>query len=435
MNTAVVSGARLLLALLFAAPAAFLPPGVTTAFGTDRNSGQDDLLKQLSAEEPEELLAATIAAGKIPDPSPGVIDRLLELTLYPGTDRQDGQFVRMAAERSLGQIGDPVNARLERFLNDPDVVRVCMGILGVKALGPKAVQWLPLLKTKLAGSDDHRIKMGILFAMEPMGPLAEPLLDEMIRLLKDPEFNVQQATCRAIAAMGPMASRAAPELVFVVENGLVSARSRALVALGSIGPVEGIDTVGILTKWMTAFSVIDRERALEGLARFGAGAVSAREGVEKLMYRDDASVRPHAAFTYWKITGYPEKPLQVLGEMLGRHDDQNPALILVGAMGSVADPLIEKVAALLADEEEGLRESALIALSQMGPGVARVRDQIEQIARHDSDRLLRELAADLLKSMDASSVPDPESPARSPDGGGDPTGRRSAGQGSPRGGF
>lgn len=381
----------------------------------------DEWLKRLHADRPGKILEAVLEIDeKSPLPGP-VLDRLLDLTFYQGTLKEGGEFVRMAAEQVLARQGEAVNARLDPYLNSDQLERIVIGMNGMRIIGPVAASRIPKLKELLDSRKEHQIKMGVMFVLEAMGPAAEPMLDDMIRLLSDPDFNVQQVTCRALTAMGPLAKRAAPEVVKVIETGWASPRSRALTTLGAIGPVEGIDTVGILRKWIMTYLVLDRERGLDGLARMGPAAIGAKEEVEKLMYNDNGSVRPHAAYTYWRITGETEKPMTVLREMLKRRDDQNAALNMLEAMGPTAAPALDEIASLLTNEEASLRESVLLALKGLGDSAASVRPQLEQYLQTEEDLLLKDLARQILAGLAApDSKPAPSSPPTDEAAGGKP---------------
>jgi len=359
---------------------------------------QDDpatLRDQMASEDDDVRLVAVIDAGKLGNAPVEIIDRLLELTL------DHNELVRISAERSLGKIGAPVNERLKVWMAEESVDRYLMATGGVRALGPDGANWVPAIIRKL-NTDDYRTKMGSLFALVAIGPASEPALDRVIELLQDPEFQVQQVSCRVIAAIGPKAKRAGPALAEMInEDRSVSARTHAMIALGAIGPVEGVDSVGILREWVNAFTVTDRERSLEGLALLGPLAVSAKDDVEKLMLDRSKSVMPNAAYTYWRITGDQAKALELLVLYLDKYDFRNASLVKLGEMGPAAASATGKIALLLTSDEAGIRESALLALKGIGPAAREAIPHVRVVAESDEDQLLRDMAKEVLESISA----------------------------------
>ncbi len=364
---------------------------------------QDDpatLLEQMSSDDSDVRLLAVIDAGQLKSAPDEVIDRLLELTL------DESEFVRLGSIRSLTKIGEPVNVRLEKWMDDDDSLRFTMAMEGVRSMGPLGVKWVPKISERLK-SDDFRTKMASLFTLEAIGPAAEPALDRMIELLKDPEFQIQQVACRAIAAMGPVAKRAAPHLAKLVdEDHTVSARTQAIIALGAIGPVEGIDTVGIIRPWLKAFTVTDKERSLHALAKLGPLAIDAKDDVEKLMLDASKSVMPNAAYTYWRITGEKTKTMEVLTSSLADYSFRNTSLIKLGEMGPEAAAATRQIAEYLSNDEPGIRESALYALQRIGPAAGEAIPHVRLVIESDDDLLLRQLAQDVLQAISAEETAD-----------------------------
>ncbi len=362
---------------------------------------ENTLLERLSAEEPEDRIAALVDAGAVEAPTTTFLDRIFGL----GMDRD--QYVRLAAHQAMAQLGEPVNQRIGQWIDQPDPEAFKAACIAIQAMGPAAARWMPQVVDRLKNTDNYASRMAALFALEAIGPESVSALDVVAESLKAEGFdssirlNFQQAACRVVAAIGPPAARLAPQLVALIENedSSVSARSRAMIALAAVGPVEGIDSVSIIRKRLHAFSVIDRERALEALGMIGPPAIAAADDVRKLVENEHRSVMPHAAYTLYRITGEREPALDVLIRLLDVYEHRNLAAIKLGEMGPDASVAAEPIAGLLDCDEAGIRESALYALSAIGSNGPTIRSAIERVAENDEDLLIRSLARRVLEGM------------------------------------
>ena len=226
------------------------------------------------------------------------------------------ELVQSAAKVRVAQRPTEALPYLKKFVDSGKRKDFAMACEVIKTVGAEAKIYLPGIVKRL-GDDDEMIRMAALHAMRVMNSKdLLPYLDQTISALDSKNFNVQLSACRVIIQIGEPAKKAGPRLVKLMEEGIVSARSWASIALGAIGPHEEYDVVELLSEKLTEFYLVDRERALVGLAYLGPQAKKALPAVEKLMADPSKSVEHVAARTRWKITGEVEPSVQVLIKLL-----------------------------------------------------------------------------------------------------------------------
>ncbi|MFN9247548.1 MAG: HEAT repeat domain-containing protein, partial [Planctomycetota bacterium] len=295
-----------------------------------------------------------------------------------------------------------VTPHLKTWLEADRPDKFYMGCGAITALGTKAREYIPVLIEKL-DSPDFATRMSCLFALESMGKEAQPAFDKLLKLLDvpDQEFNIQVRVCYIFRNLGEGARPAIPRLMRLAEDGVLSSRSMAYLTLGALGPSPDHDIVGLLTKRLDAFHLLDRERALIGLGYLGKAAEPALEKIEGLMGNPQKSAQAQAAFAYWKITGETERPLKVLAECLESYDFRMNAVDRAGDMGAAASSLVPKMTTLLDEpDDEALREAVILAFGKMGPAAKGASSKLRSIAGYDEDILMRETARLALESIE-----------------------------------
>ena len=179
--------------------------------------------------------------------------------------------------------------------------------------------------------------------------------------LDSEDFNIQLSACRVISKMGPKARKAGPRLVKLLEEGNASARSWASIALGAIGPHEQYDVVELLEQRLDRFYVIDRERALKGLAFLGTEATSTLPKIKKLMDDPTKSVQHIAAQTHWKITRNSEPAIDTLITLIPSMVHSGDTMDIIAEMGADGKKAIPEIIKQLKHPEATHREAACYA--------------------------------------------------------------------------
>jgi HEAT repeat protein len=296
-----------------------------------------------------------------------------------------------AAKFRSGQNPAVVNQYLAPYMKSDDYNQFAKGCEAIKVIGPEAKIWIGDME-KYLDSDDRNFRLAALHSIAALdGKDILPLLDYITPSLSNQDFNIQLSACRAISKIGPSARKAAPKLVELLEKGNASVRSWASIALGSIGPTAEHDVVDLLQQRLDRFYVIDRERALKGLAYLGAEAKSTLPKVKKLMENPDKSVQHIAARTYWKISGDPKPAVEILTKLIPTMIYGADSMSILAEMGADAKSAVPEIVKHLQSPEVTVRESACYALAAIGPDAASAIEPLKQMAT-DKDLLVRAIA-------------------------------------------
>ncbi len=395
-NTVVGHAGRWLAVLIgISAVAAGVYFGRSLLAGLAGDKPYDELIVDCRSEDEDTRVSALLAMGRHPEYLPQSLDGVLPNLIHPK------DTIRISAESAIRSLGEAVTPHLKVWLESDRPDKFFMGCAAVTALGLKAREYIPILIEKL-DQPDFATRMSCLFALESMGKEAQPAFDKLLKLLDvpDPEFNIQVRVCYIFRNLGEGARPAIPRLMRLAEEGVLSSRSMAYLTLGALGPSPDHDIVGLLTKRLDAFHLLDRERALIGLGYLGQDARPALEKIEGLMGNPEKSAQAQAAFAYWKITGDGERPLKVLAECLESYDFRMNAVDRAGDMGAAASSLVPKMLTLLDEpDDEALRESVILAFGKMGPAAKQAISKLQSIANYDDDILMRETARIALESI------------------------------------
>ncbi len=310
------------------------------------------------------------------------------------------ELIRAAGEVGIQRIGKsavPVLVTMVGggYLESKDFASVCGA---ARVLGADAVELFPEFQKALESEEAPTQKMA-LFAMQNLGDENAKAMDRMIELLDSEDLNVQIAVCRVLEQLGPKAAPAIDKLVELFESGTVSARSWSSIVLGAIGESDKHDILALLTERLSAFTLVEKERAMIGLGHMGAKAQPAIEKITQLMMDPTRSCQPQAAVAIWQITGKSEVSLKVLKELLTTVDYKMTVLEQLANMGPVAAPLTAAICKELKSDDVGVREQAAVALGKIGPGAKSAVPQLKALLK-DEDALLRQAVTDAITAIE-----------------------------------
>ena len=343
------------------------------------------LLEALKSKDPNERAGALIELGSqtenLDQIVPAVLKSLLDLE----------PVVNAAASDAVVQLGPRICPYLRTYLESDDVRTYSLGCEAIRLVGEPCLDYMPLLRKKLA-QGDPRFQRSSIGAMAGYGEKAIPALPEIIRALDSPNFHVQIEACRVIRAIGPKAKEAGPRLVQLARDGIPSARSHAMIALGAIGPQEGYDVVQVLDDQLTEYLLIHKQRALEGLALIGPEAQDALPNIERLMQDSSKSAQHYAAYAYWRITGDNRKSTALLVQLLDSIDFRDEAMKMLARMGPAAETAVPALIKQLDSPEIYSRESAILALEQIGSAAHPAIPRLDELARTSNDALIKKAA-------------------------------------------
>lgn len=371
-------------ALLVIAGTVYLCSGSVNYTQDPEARGTSELIEMLDDKDKNVRVEALIELGK----SKGDFDQVVPAVVGQLGDIEP--IVTVAASHTMVDLGDKVVPHIKPFLESEDYKTYALGCIACRVIGEPCAVYLPILQERIK-SGDERIQGRSIDAMSNFGQAALPALDEIIAGLDARVFMTQVVSCKAIVSLGRDAKPAGPRLVKLAEEGNASARSWATVALGAIGPVEEYDVVEILDGKLDEFLLLDKQRALKGLALIGPPAKAALPNIEMLM-KDASKSCPHnAAFTYWKVSGDPDLPVSVMVDLLDNIDFQTETIELLGDMGPAAEKSVPALIDMLGSSEDHIREGAALSLGAMGPAAKAALPALRKMNK-DPDLLIRSAA-------------------------------------------
>ena len=326
--------------------------------------------------------------------------------------------VWLVAGQALGRFGQSAVPQLRECLQSEKVCVVRGALAGIADAGAAAKQSVPDLIDVLK-EDNDQTRNFALNAIIGIGPSAKRAVPICTELLRHENFHTRYWTCRALGSIGEQALPARDELICVLENDVASGRHNAAEALGKIGPAIGKTGADALTKALSDYSQIVRQKAVIALGKLGDLARPAIPEIEQRVQdaaeRLDAwkRFRPlaPAVRTLWNLQ--PDSPL-VLECLLCDLRENNEPWPAIAVLGEIGDSIraVEPLQAMLQEEKWPTRENAAAALGAMGrkargavPALERLRDDPNDQVRQAVEEALRSIAEDSPGSSGDSEAP------------------------------
>ena len=358
---------------------------------TDTNDDFKKLLKNCQSKDNTVRLKSILQLGKELPKLESQEDKEAAAKLLIEKTSDSNSLVNSAANLRVAQNSKTVNEFLGPFLKDKKFERYGLGCQAIKAVGPEAKKWITEIAYHL-DSSERSFRLAALHALAVLdGEDLLPLLDKVLPSLDSEDFNILLYACRVMSKTGPKARKAGPRLVKLLEEGNASARSWASIALGAIGPHEQYDVVELLEQRLDRFYVIDRERALKGLAFLGTEATSTLPKIKKLMDDPKKSVQHIAAQTHWKITRNSEPAIDTLITLIPSMVHSGDTMDIIAEMGADGKKAIPEIIKQLKHPEATHREAACYALAGLGNEAVSAIQPLMEMSQ-DKDLLVRAVA-------------------------------------------
>ena len=358
----------------------------------------EDVRSEYGAKRIKSLMKMGELVAGLDEPDQGNVARAIVEGASDGKE-----LVRSAAKIQIAENAQIINRYLDTFLKSDTALEYAKACEAIKAIGPVARIWMPLLK-KHASSKDRHFLMSTLHAFSALDKKdLLTVLDPTIKALDHKDFNVQWSACRVLSIIGPDAKKAGPRLVRLQKEGIASARSWASIALGAIGPHEDYDVVALLEERLEFFYLIDRERALKGLAMLGDKAKSTLPKIEMLMKTRAKSVQHIASKTHWKITGDPKLAVERLSTLVGTMEYGTESMDILAEIGADAKAAVPALIKQLKSSEDAHREAAIYALASIGPAASDAVVELKKL-NQDVDLLIRAAAVRAIQSIQSPEV-------------------------------
>ena len=345
----------------------------------------EQLIKALDHKEPDIRAAAARMLGEFGQEAEQAIPVLLRRAGDTQYTRKP-EAVWVAMSDALAAMGPASLPPMLKTISDPEHDRTTYyAIAGAIAeQGEAARSSAPILIEHLRTGPENE-RWATMFALSKLGDAALPAIPDYIAQLDHENFNMQCMACRALAALGPASKEAVPKLLELMKKGnILSTRTHAAMCLGAIGPVQGVDSVGILMEMAQEKNAFSQERAMIALGRLGREAERSSELIERLIGQDDFSQKPEAARALWLVTGKTKRALEVLSELIDSPTYDFRVMKVLVEMGPLAKDTADLLAQKLADPDQGIRLAAVQALGAIGPAAAPHVDTLRTYL--DSDR-------------------------------------------------
>lgn len=128
----------------------------------------------------------------------------------------------------------PTDAEVQNEANPLNYRLACLNVLGF--LGPPAAEAI----LDASGSETPRVRVKAIEMLGNIKPAGEPIIDELIVMLDEPDSAVRRAAVQSLGRMGKAARRAAPKLQAILNSDADdSLRGAAKTALTQVDPRVG----------------------------------------------------------------------------------------------------------------------------------------------------------------------------------------------------
>ena len=266
--------------------------------------------------------------------------------------RSDDADTRRAALEKLA--ASPDQARqvfpdlIKRFRDPVPELRV-LAAKAVAGTGEAGQKWLPhfvrLFHDHDTMPDDKPVSYHVARIVGQV--MGKAVLDDLIALLENGDVSERRGACVAIYEIGPEAKAAVPVLVKLLESGSNDVNLESLYALRGIGPAAE-EALPALIRALDAQNMHTQYWAAQALAAMGEKAVPAVPTLIRKLKTGTASVRRHAAIALGKIGPKIGKAgIDALIEAMGDfsfvvREDTLDALARLGPAAAEAGPVIQE---------------------------------------------------------------------------------------------
>ncbi len=377
----------------------------------------------------EEQLPALVGELKTDDSAAraGAIEDIREMTEILGAART--RTALAAIEACLADAAPRV-----RFLAAGTILRMTHGdqrALNLLAEGLASADWTtrrdaatavavtgtaggPLASAlaKLLTDPDQAVRSAALEAVGTLGPVMVSARDAVVPLLDSPDEMI--AAADALGRMGPRAQPVPAQMIKMLESDQVAVRLAALRGMSQIGGKEALPAAEYIAHTIDSVAEIDAYNMVEYLALLGPIASGPASQIKSVPMPNFAVIQA-ANWAMNAPTGFPwlgggADTLGAIGDSVfagfvaSLGERMKPCALLLaprlmeGTAGNVPDwgykilnaapeESINTIAPHLKDVDRTMRERAAVALGRMGPAAAAAQAQVQSaIARAPDPR-------------------------------------------------
>jgi HEAT repeat protein len=289
-----------------------------------------------------------------------------------------------------------------RHTNEKEVARdrlIAAGIIHVA--GESAKDLLPDIKNMLS-QDDIQFQRCGLFALRKMPEQTKECEARIAEILADRrDFNNQLAACRLVISADLKSEAIEKVLLQQLKEGLPSVQGYAAMALGNFTESpSGTDITSVLLDALKTGHPVTWPRVVKGLARLGSTGKSALPALQRKLTVTNLELAVDAAMAIFRISGDRSHLDEKINKLLETPQRQRLGMDLISELGAEGAKFLDPVTKLTTDEDAVLRESAAIALGDIGPAAISAKSSLTSLL-NDSDALVRNAAKVAIAKMDA----------------------------------
>ena len=233
----------------------------------------------------------------------------------------DGKPIEYWVEQMTSADSAVRNRAVAAFAHDvdrsPTAARALIGVLGTERsadvhatiaealglLGPSALEAVPTLVRLLEGDAHEIVRTRVATALGGVGTASPLVVPALIRSLDDPAHDVRAAGAEALGRIGPAAGASVPGLARLATTDRMGfVRYQATRALGQVHARPEVGVPALMTV-LRSESPMDREQALDALARYGPAAAPATAPIRAALRDSLADVRESATRALSSVSG------------------------------------------------------------------------------------------------------------------------------------
>ncbi|WP_197491208.1 HEAT repeat domain-containing protein [Planctomyces sp. SH-PL62] len=349
--------------------------------GGEPQATADALVGLLAAAAPEVKAAAAEALGALKGRAASAVPALAALL----QDREES--VRTAAAEAIAQVGPLDEAATETLvegLASEDTIVRAQTAEALGTIGSAAEEAAPAL-VEAMGDDNDRVRAEAVEAIGKIGESAATVaVPALIRALEDDDDTVRALAAEALGQMGHSAGEAVPALAAALGHVNPQVRVNAAEALANLGPAAAAGARGALEAAASDEDGGVRSRAVLALGEIGPPEPGSMRLVLAAFEDDDPLVRAAAATSAgrWGVADEP-----VLRGLLALLDDPNDQVKIEVArvLPKLAGPAPEVIEGLcrrlLEDDDDPVQAHAALALGKLGPDAVAAGEALLRAAR------------------------------------------------------
>lgn len=287
---------------------------------------------------------------------------------------------------SLKRLGAPAIAALGKVAQSSQE-KLSVRLFAIEALSEMGVDAQPVVPELVRLVRDHSpaIRLKAITALAKMGIAAKAAVPSLSVALKDSDPHNRQAAAQALGNMSAQAKSAIPFLIEALEDSQKAVRSQAVAALSSIG-ADDKDAISGLTQALADPEKEVRVAAIGALGKVASGAKASVPILAQSLSDPDKEIRINAITTIGRIGSDASAAVPELIRAL-RHSDRTTRFLAastLGLIGSEAKAAVPELTNALSDPDREVRQYTAAAIGKMGLEAKSALPELVKALKDDS---------------------------------------------------